>query len=196
MAPGSLVGAVVTGGDTRRAELVWTASPGPPGALFLIEVARLPAPGETSGAIFFSTYTEASAQAVRLPLGEFAWRVSFVDRGEARYAPSPWRPLGAGGTAGLPQGRITLRVAAEDARAGRLAGELADSFSGAGLWVRVEPAENAADESGVRYAYREDVELAARIAEFLPVLDAADAVLSPDLDAAPGEIVVRLIGGP
>ena len=61
---------------------------------------------------------------------------------------------------------------------------------------RIEPARDAADESSVRYAYREDVELAADIAEFLPVLGAEDAVLSPDLDAAPGEIVVRLVGGP
>ena len=68
------------------------------------------------------------------------------------------------------------------------------------LWRRsVGPhraADDAADESSVRYAYREDAELAAEIAEFLPVLGADDAVLSPDLDAAPGEIVVRLVGGP
>ena len=96
----------------------------------------------------------------------------------------------------LPDGRVTVRVADGDARAVRLARELAESFSGAGLWARVEPVRDGADATSVRYAYRGDGDLAAEIAEFLPVLGAEDAALSPDLDAAPGEIVVRLVGGP
>ena len=48
----------------------------------------------------------------------------------------------------------------------------------------------------MRYAFREEAELAGMIAEFLPVLGAEDAVLSPEVGAAPGEIVVRLVGGP
>jgi hypothetical protein len=197
-APVNPVGAVVTRGGARRAELVWTAFPGPPGAGFLLEVARLPAAGETTGAIILSTATEASAWTVGLPgpSGEYAWRVSRVSHDESRYAAAPWQPLGEGSTAGLPRGRVALQVAAEDAGAGRMAGELADSFTRAGLWVRVEPATDAAEESGVRFAYREDGELAASVAEFLPALAAADAVLSPELSAAPGEIVVRLVGGP
>ena len=100
--------------------------------------------------------------------------MSLVDTSEARYASSPWRPLfsaGEDGSVALPDGRVTMRVAAGDARAAQMARELAESFSGAGLWVRIEPAGDAADESSVRYAYREDVELAAGIAEFLPVLE-------------------------
>ena len=48
-APGILVGAVVTNGSARRAEMVWSAPPGPPGAQFLLEVARLPAGGRDFG---------------------------------------------------------------------------------------------------------------------------------------------------
>jgi hypothetical protein len=200
-APGLLAGAVVTKGDGPRAEMVWTAPPGPPGARFLLEVARLPAANETSGSIVVSSSTEGSAHAARLPARSagYAWRVSLVDASAARYAPSPWRQLfGAGEDtpAALPEGRVSIRVSAGDARAGQMARELAESFFGAGLWVRIEPAADAADQTSVRYAWREDAGLAAGIAEFLPVLAAGDAIQSPDLGAAPGEIVVRLVGGP
>ena len=165
--------------------MVWSAPPGPPGALFLLEVARLPAGDETSGTIVVSALTEGSAHISQLPGGAatYAWRVSLVDTSEARYAAGPWRLLSSAGEIGsvaLPGGRVTMRVATGDARAGHVARELAESFSGAGLWARIEPAHDAADESSVRYAYRQDGELAAGIAEFLPVLSAEDAVLSPE----------------
>jgi hypothetical protein len=197
-APEILAGAVV---NERKAEMVWSAPPGPPGARFLLEVARLPAENETSGSIVVSSSMEASAHASELPLqpASYAWRVSLVDASAARYASSPWRQLFAAGEdapAVLPDGRVTIRVAAGDAQAGQMAHELADSFFGAGLWVRIERVRETADESSVRYAYHQDVDLAARIAEFLPVLGAADAIQSPDLGAAPGEIEVRLVGGP
>ena len=94
-APSILAGAVVTNGNAQQAEMVWSAPPGPPGALFLLEVARLPAGDETSGTIVASALTEASAHIAQLPVqfATYAWRVSLVDTSEARYAAGPWRQL-------------------------------------------------------------------------------------------------------
>ena len=101
-APGILAGAIVTNGNAQQAEMVWSAPPGPPGAPFLLEVARLPAGDETSGTIVVSALTEASARIAQLPgrSAAYAWRVSLVDTSEARYAAGPWRRLSSVGEAG------------------------------------------------------------------------------------------------
>ena len=78
----------------------------------------------------------------------------------------------------------------------RFAGELVESFSGAGLWVRVQQAADPAQSSSVHYAFSEDAGIAAEIADYLPVLNAGDEVQSRDPGAVPGEVVVRLVGGP
>ncbi|HEU0222075.1 MAG TPA: tetratricopeptide repeat protein [Paracoccaceae bacterium] len=199
-APVVLAGALVGAGEARKAELVWSAPPGPPAAQFLLEIVRLPGPGERTGTVVQALATRASAHMVPLSApGLYAWRVSLVDPAAARYAARPWQHLsGTAGTAApaLPEGRVTLLVQAEDALAAYLARELAESFAEAGLWVRIEPARDRASVTSVRYAFRDDADLAARVAEFLPVLGAEDALLSPEIAAAPGEIVVRLVGGP
>ena len=206
VAPAVLADAVVTVGGRRRAELVWSAPPGPAGAPFLVEVARVPGAGETSGRLVVSRETDASALAVDLPPGPggHVWRVSRVDEEQWRYAASPWRRIGAGASGGgvsgeaaaaPPGGRVTFRVREGDAFAGLLAEELADSLTRAGLWTRIERADGAPSESAVRYAFAEDAGLAADIADFLPVLGRDDAVRTPASEVAPGEVVVWLVGG-
>ena len=74
--------------------------------------------------------------------------------------------------------------------------ELAASFFGARLWVRIALDAEPASATDVRYYFGEDAALAGDIAAFLPVLTSTDAAFTPNLDAAPGEIVVRLVGGP
>ena len=163
LAPPELLAAGIVGdGDGDRAELVWSAGPGPPDARFLVELARLPAGNETWGAILVSRSTEASALAERLRHedADYAWRVTLRGRAGGHYAASPWQLVGNAARpdapAGLPEGRITLRVAPDDAPAHRLARELTASFWDAGLWVRVLPDGDASTESGVRYGFAED----------------------------------------
>ena len=199
--PEILADALVDEDGMRRAELVWTAPPGPEGATFLVEILRLAGTDEAAGSAFFMQETDASALDVDLPSdGAFyAWRASRLDRsgdGPARYAASPWRRLGDGDEAALPEGRVTVRLSAEDAPASRLAEEIERSLAAAGLWVRIERVPEAPAESAVRYAYEGDRDLAEGIAEFLPVLERGDAAPAPDLNTAPGEVVVWLVGGP
>ena len=201
--PEILADALVTEDGARRAELAWTAPPGPEGAPFLVEILALEEAGEGGGALLASQETDASAVAVDLPADEaaYAWRVSRLERGgegPARYEASPWRRLGGaeGGAAEPPRGRVTVRVSAEDGPALRLARELERSLGASGLWVRIERVAEAPAESVVRYAYEGDRDLAEGIAEFLPVLERGDAEPAPDLGAAPGEVVIWLVGGP
>ena len=200
--PEVLADALVAEGGARRAELVWAAPPGPEGATFLVEVLALDEAGEGGGRALVTQETEGSALAVGLPADDVphAWRVSRVARGgtgPARYEASPWRRLGGEGDAArLPQGRVVLRLGAEDAPALRFAREIERSLAAAGLWVRTERVADAPAESVVRYAFEGDRDLAEGIAEFLPVLTREDAEAAADLDAAPGEVVVWLVGGP
>ena len=199
-APTVLSGAVVAGEGARRAELVWSAQPGPADAPFLVELARVPEAGETWGDLVTARRTEASALAAPLPSesADYAWRVSRVDEPAAGYAASRWRRLAAApeGASGLPEGRVTLRVAAGDAPARRLAREVRDTLASAGLWTRVQEATTVPAETTVLYAYDQDADLASSVAAFLPVLDEGDAVRRPGLGALPGEVVVALVGGP
>ena len=62
--------------------------------------------------------------------------------------------------------------------------------------MRVERDPVAPARVAVRYAYDTDADLARSIAGFLPALTAEDATLTPALPLAPGEIEVRIAGGP
>ncbi len=198
-APREVSGALVPGneGDGYRAELVWSAPPAPEGDPFLVEMVRLPDRGDRWGTPIVSQEVEASAITLPVPAGSgpVAWRVSRVDPARTHYAASAWHVLGPSATA-LPEGRVTIHIGARDAPAAWLARELSDSFSKGGLWVRVVTDPSAPRESGVRFRFAEDAGLAETVAEFLPVLSSSDARLAPPLEAAPGEIVVRLVGGP
>ncbi len=104
--------------------------------------------------------------------------------------------IGDDAPASLPKGRVTLHVGSDDVAAQWLAGELVASFSDAGLWARIEKDAVPPGRVGVGYAFVNDAELARSIAAFLPALTADDAKLSPALPLAPGEIEVRIAGGP
>ncbi len=202
VAPDLAAAVLVPAGNARSAELSWSAPPGAVDARYQVELARLPRGTETWGSLILDEPTEGSALVTPVPAGhgQYAWRVSSVDRGTSSYAASPWQSLGAEATAGRPPvspaGRVSLHVGAADIPAQWLARELAVSFSDAGLWVRVETEQSPARTTTVRYAFVQDVGLAASVAEFLPVLNADDTALSPDLEAAPGEVNVWLVGGP
>ena len=203
-APEAVVGALVGEGAEARAELVWTAPPGPAGARFLVEIARLPSGGKAAGEVVVSLETDASALAADLSAagGGHAWRVTRIDArpsdgGLPRYAASPWRLLGVRDDgASAPKGRVAIRIGRDDASAASLADEIAVSLEDGGLWVEIVRVNEPPEETAVRYAFAEDRELAAGIADFLPVLGRDDAVARADPAAAPGEVVVRLAGGP
>ena len=201
-APEVLAGAVVARDGAPHLELAWTAPPGPPGAPFLVEVARGPGGDGAPGEVLLSEETGASALAAPLPPGapEPLWRVARLDRDAGRYAASPWLrlagPDGAGEGVAGPPGRVVLRTREGDASAGRLARELGADLEGAGLGVRIETLAEAPPASVVRYAFEDDAALAAAVAAFLPVLSPEDAERVPDDGAAPGEVVAWLVGGP
>ena len=197
--PSGLSGSIVAGDEAERAEMVWSAPPGPAEAPFLVEVTRLPEGDEQWGELVVERRTQGSALAAPMPTapGPYAWRVSRVDEAGARYAASRWRALDAAplGEGALPEGRLTLRVAAGDIPARRLGDEIRADLAGAGLWTRIEEVEAAPAETTVRYAYEDDADLASAVAAFLPVLGAGDAAREPELNALPGEVVVSLVGG-
>ncbi len=197
-APVALAGSLAATGGRWRGALVWSAAPQPDGTRFLVELAQLPDKGETWGRVIVSETTEASAVIVTVPdePASYAWRVVAVLPDAAREAAADWQRLGSPSADVLPQGRVTLHVGVEDVAAARLARELTASFSDAGLWVRTEIDALPPAASDVRYGYGEDASLAGAIAAFLPVLRSGDARRVPGLAAAPGEIVVRLVGGP
>ncbi len=153
-----------------------------------------------------------------------AWRISRVSDGAARYAASHWmmfdEPGGkdpsdpsaldpsamgpsAMGTSGMGlSGGVTFVIAPDDEQADALAHDLGVSFESAGLRVHIRKTVLPGDriiggppQSGVHYGYLGDADLARRIATFLPVLAADDAKLAPAPDSAPGEVIVRLVGG-
>jgi len=197
-APAALATSLVAGGDERTGALVWSAAPGPAGAHFLVEIAELPTGPETWGPLLVTETTEAPLVIASLsgPEAPYAWRVVTIDPSTRRYAAADWQPLSGSADTGLPHGRVTIRIGAHDAAAKRFAQELAVGFFRARLWARIALDAAPAPVTDVRYSFAEDARLAGDIAGFLPQLTSTDAAFAPDLDAAPGEIVVRLVGGP
>ena len=201
MAPVSLSGAVVAG-DGARAELAWSAPPGPPGAHFLLEIVRLPVGDETSGKVLVARITQASAASIPFQPDDApsAWRVSLVDPAGPRYAAAAWELLGSPDTGEVPplppEQQIDLHVAPGDANFQHLATDLAQSFRAAGLWVTVVASTDETRQSRVHYSFSNDAELAGEVADFLPVLSADDAELATDGSAVPGLVTVWLAGEP
>ncbi|MFT7391784.1 MAG: hypothetical protein ACI9ZH_002017 [Paracoccaceae bacterium] len=198
--PRVLAGAVTRAAGGAWAEMAWAAPPGPEGATFALAVIALGAAGAGQGAWLETRTLDASAAIAALPdaNGAYAWRVSRVAMGPARYAATPWQRLGEVSGAGeLPAGRLTIESAEDDLAATRLAQELATGMRGAGMWVTVatwDLAQHAA-VSEVAFGYAEDADLAGAIAVALPF--PAQTRLSEAPDAvAPGGITVRLIDGP
>jgi hypothetical protein len=213
--PVQLFGAVVEADSGRRGELVWAAEPGPPDSAFLVQVATLATEVDRAGILLGLRRTEGSAIAMPLPDyagDDLAWRVLRVGTDPAQTAAAPWQVLGSGDPARLPRAHVRLDLAAEDDAAAILVEEVGASLFGGGLWVEtsvgadadvgagaggagVDPAPAA--QTSVTYFYPEDEEMARAIAAYLPVLEAADARREvPPPDVLPGDIAVRLVGGP
>jgi len=191
-------------GDRWQIDFVWSALPGPPGALFVVELVTIPSGSDGESELVAFEQTAASATTVyvdRVPVG-LAWRVSQVAADGSEYAAGEWTELSPGNDLGdaeaafAPVGRVTLRVGTADLPARELAGDLARGLAAGGVWVHLEEVDLDQTESTVAYRYAADAELAASVAGYLPVLGPEDAIRRVDLPAAPGEVVVTLVGGP
>ena len=191
-------------GDQWQIDLVWTAPPGPPGALFVVELVTIPSGSDGESALVAFEQTGASATTVlvdRVPVG-LALRVSQVAADGSDYAAGDWTELSPGTdrsnaeTALAPVGRVTIRVGTADIPARQLATELARGLGAGGLWVHLQEVALDQTESTVAYRYTADAGLASGVAGYLPVLGPGDAIRQVNLPAAPGEVVVTLVGGP
>jgi hypothetical protein len=205
--PHPVIGAVVGPLDEPRAELVWTADAGRDG--FQVQVARRPAgaaastPGRDD--LVLSQDVERTAVAIDLPVMEagLLWRVGHIGGAGAAVAWSPWQelsrkaviddPLLAAETA--PR-RLTIYVNAGDNHARIFAEELSGDYSRGGVDVMVKDAARPASATTVEYRYGSDAAFAAAVAAFLPTLGPDSALQASGLGTPPGEVTLRLVGGP
>lgn len=192
VAPSPVTGDIVATSNGPRAELVWAAPPGPVGSSFRVEIA--PGPGRPAT---LSADTGLSALSIRLPEnGGWVWRVGLVT---ARNEPplwSDWRPAAAPGGATDTGKQLVIFVAEGDGLARAYAEELSARFSSGGLGVSIREAATDFESSGVAYAHSADATLAVAVAESLPGLGRGSVEADPALSLAPGEIALRLAGGP
>ncbi len=206
--PQPVAGTVVGPPDAPRAELVWTATAGP--HRFRVQLARAPAE-DVDGAprtpsrddIVLSRNVDRSAVALDLPAAEtgLLWRVGRFSRAGVPPTWSAWQALAAGVVADDPPvvaeaGRVTIHVNKGDRLGRAFAEELSEAYSQGGVAVTVRDAETPASVTTVEYRYPDDAALAASVAEFLPVLRLDSPVQTSSLDTAPGEVTLRLVGGP
>lgn len=203
-APGGVETNTSPNGNQWQIDFVWTALPGPPGSLFVVELVTIPSASDGESELVAFEQTEASATTVfvdRVPVG-LAWRVSQVAADGSEYAAGVWTELSPGTerskaeTALAPVGRVTIRVGPADVSARQLARDLASGLGAGGVWVHLEEVDLDQTESTVAYRFAADAELASSIAGYLPVLGPEDATRQIELSAAPGEVVVTLVGGP
>lgn len=184
--------------EPPEAELVWSSPSAPGFAGYRVEVVSLPGT-EDYGDPVLDLVTEASGILVDGLVGDsdLRWRVSQLVDGGADYVASPWQG-GEGDTA--PKGRVNFIVSAGDPRMSGVASAFAADLRKAGYWVRLTVQEDAPDaqpqETSVAFAYESDQGLAAKVAAFLPVLSADDAVRAAPGSTLPGEVRVLLAGAP
>ena len=212
--PQPVTGVVVGSPQAPRAELVWTGEARRGG--FRIEVAQWPRgrtgpPGPDD--VVLSRQVDRTAIALDLPAEgspattRLAWRVGRGDAQGGGSAWSPWRNLSRDPTAeslsrsaqaslGPALERLTIYVNAGDGPARGFAQELSDAYATGGLEVVVREARHPASATTIEYRYDDDAPLAASIAEFLPVLGMDSPVQTSTLDTPPGEVTLRLVGGP
>ena len=203
-APEAVESDVSSKGKQWQIDFVWTALPGPPGSLFVVELVTIPSGSDGESELVAFEQTEASATTVfvdRVPVG-LAWRVSQVAADGSEYAAGVWTDLSPGPErseaepALSPVGRVTIRVGTTDIPAHQLARDLAIGLGAGGVWVHLEEVELDQTESSVAYRYAADAELASSVAGYLPVLGPENAIRRVELPSAPGEVVVTLVGGP
>lgn len=191
-APVPLAAEGVQMADGAVTDLVWTAAPGPPGAVFSVQVVWRAA-SDAQAQVVWLHDTLASAVQVPLSGAGLSWRVARIDPASGAYLTSPWQhPSGAADGAD-PRGLVTILVNAGDLRAAALAGGLARGLRGNGLVTRVATAAVAAPAGSVRYRFPQDGRLARDLAGFLPGFAPDGIAQSADLAAGPGEVVVQLV---
>ena len=176
------------------AELVWTSDAGPEGSLFEIQYLPLDGNGHAKGPM---TVIETEASSLSLPLPDperhHLWRVVRKDPANARYAAGPWRALERDAQAGTAAGgQVRFEIDPADDRALKLVDRLAETLAVAGIAVAIAPLAEAPERSMVLYSFAEDLPRAAEIAALVPGLGVGDARRAAEIDAHPGEIVVRL----
>jgi hypothetical protein len=205
--PQPIMGAVVGPPDQPRAELVWSAAAGLDG--FQVQVARQPsgASDVVSGEdeILLSRNLRQSAVVLDVPAAEtrLFWRVGRIDDSGTVLAWSSWQELSR---AALNQDQLlrpretpahlVIYVNAGDQLATSFAEELSITYSTRGVDVTIQEADQPATTTTVEYRYASDADLAASIAGFLPVLGPDSAVQVSDSKSVPGEVTLRLVGGP
>lgn len=176
------------------AELVWTSAAGPEGSLFEVQYLSLDGNGHAKGPMTV-VETEASALSLtlRYPERHHLWRVVRKDPANARYAAGPWRTLERDPRAGTAAGgQVRFEIDPADDEALRLVDWLAETLAAAGIGVAIAPLAEGPEHSMVICSFAEDLPRAAELAALVPGLEAGDARRAADIDAHPGEIVVRL----
>ena len=205
--PQLITGAVVGPLDNPRAELVWSANAGP--NEFQVQIARQPLeasdPVTGGDEVLLSQDLRQSAVVLDIPAAETAlfWRVGRVDSTGATSAWSSWQELSRETTSEdqllaseKAPAQLTIYVNEGDQLAMSFAEELSHAYSQGGVEVMVRETDQPATATIVEYYYASDAALAASIAGFLPVLGSDSAVHVSDLNTAPGEVTLRLVGGP
>ena len=192
VAPSPVTGDLVETGQGPRAELVWTAPPGPPGAVFSVELAP-----EAGAAASLSAEVGVSALSIPLPSpGDWVWRVGRAATVDDAPLWSDWRPVvPPGGTTDNGK-QLVIFVSAGDRLAHSYAEELSQRFAAGGLGVSIREATNSFRASGVAYSHVDDATMAAAVADAVPGLGPGSAQPDAALGLAPGEIALRLVGGP
>ncbi len=205
--PRPVIGAIVGPTEAPRAEMVWIAEVG--SERFRIQVARRPEgdaarqPGPSD--LLQSVDTDRSAIVVDLPAGapDLLWRIGHVVGANPTPIWSPWSDLSREPVGGLPmaeiaaaQARVTIYVNAGDETAEVFAEELSAAYAAGGVEVSVEESLQPAQATSVEYGRPDDADLAASVAELLPAQGSGTIVQVAGLDSVPGEVILRLVGGP
>lgn len=194
---------VKSDGDRWRIDLAWTESAGQQDSSYTVELVTIPdvSTGETEVVGFVETKElGASFYVDRVPVGLIT-RISRVAVDGSEYAAGVWTELFPGRelSAALPLaplGRVTIRVGATDIAARQFAIELASGLVAQGVWTHLQEVDLIQEQTTVAYRFAADVDLASRVAAYLPVIGPQDTIRLSELPAAPGEVFVSLVGGP
>jgi hypothetical protein len=205
--PQVITGSVVGPANKPRAELVWSANAGL--NEFQVQIARQPSdasnPVGRGDEVLLSQDVRESAVVLDVPASEtkLFWRVGRVDQTGTTSAWSSWQELSRETTSGGEllasedaPAHLTIYVNEGDQLATSFAEELSHAYSQGGIEVAVREANRPATTTTVEYRYPSDAALAASIAAFLPVLGSDSAIPVSGLITAPGEVTLRLVGGP
>ena len=192
-APRPLAAALQEADGTGRADLVWTAAPGPSDVRYVVEIAARLASGGFEPVAHAETALSAASLAVP-PDVPLLWRVSAVGAGD--YAASPWQSVDGGGSVEGPEGRARFVLPPDDTAALVLAAELSAAFRVAGLMIEPARLDAEAERTGVVHAFPADTGLAVRVASALPGFGPRGVRRDDLAGPVPGLVEVVVVGGP